>query len=1323
MTTTSATTADPDPTDACLPDLLDEQVRTDPDAVAILHGDERLTRRALAQQARTLAAHLRELGAGPDDPVALFAEPSAALVVGAWAILYASAAYLPLAPDYPDERLRYMLTDARVRTIVAQDSLIERLSDLAAPGTRIVPLSAAHDPPPPEASRDGLGPRDLAYVIYTSGSTGRPKGVMIEHRSIVSQLRWMRDTYRIDEAVILQKTPMSFDAAQWEILTPGCGGIVVAGTPGLHRDPEAIIDAIRRHRVTALQCVPTLLRALIDTERLATCATLRQIFTGGEALSTTLAADCLKVHPCTLVNLYGPTECTINSSTFTVDPAVLGDSHHCVSIGRPVAGTRYLIAGPDGSAVTGGEVGELLIGGVQLARGYLHRPALTAQRFIADPVTGERLYRTGDLAAWNDDGTVRFVGRADNQVKLRGFRIELDEVRLAVEAHQWVRHAGVLVRDDPRTGHPQLLAFVELNPREAALMDQGRHEAHHQSKESRFQVRAQLSHAGVRSPQELAGRTVLALPGAEPTPRQLRRVFARKTYRFYEGPPVTRADLLALLRTPRQAHRPRPLDQLDLHTFGEIMRYLGQFVSDERLLPKFGYASPGALNATQLYLEIHQLWGQPSGYYYHHPVDHTLVLIGAAASRPEPLLRLHFVGRRRAIEPVYKNNIREVLEIETGHMVGLLEQVLPEYGVTVRPARHAPATMRHLDCAAEDLYLGSFDMVPHTPPPADEVDVYVQVHPDRDVDLPPGQYAHRDGDLERIGEALVLRQHVIAINQQVYDRASIGISLISTTRRRWRRYIDLGRILQRLSMNDLGFGFMSSGYSSDSGHDLPSAHRINGILRQCGQRAGPSYFAVGGRVSAEQIAGRDMKEDVVHMKGPAELIRDDLAGQLPDYMLPNKVVILDRMPLTANGKTDLTALAASAVADAGPPRPSVPPRTDVERRIAELWREATRQDSVSVRDDFFACGGNSLMAVALINRLNREFGAALPLQAIFHCPTVEQLARRVSERDQAGGSRLVPLAPGRQGRPVYCWPGLGGYPMNLRLLATHVGRPLHGVQAHGVNAGEEPYRTIARMAAEDVQIIRERQPHGPYTLWGYSFGTRVAVEAAYQLEQAGEQVDELVLIAPGSPRVRVPAGPATADSASFDNRTYLAVLFSVFAGTVTGALFDDCLAEVADEESFTRFVRRHFDGLDLPLVQRITRVVARTYGLRHTDVEIARRPIHAPVTVLRTRGDEPSFLDSAAARASLSPVVLDLAADHYSVLREPGVHELVAALTGRARLRRRPVRPHVRITHLPVALTDEQHSRLVTAVTRAMTRAFGCDEGSVSIALEPVTEE
>ncbi|MCK1818520.1 amino acid adenylation domain-containing protein [Streptomyces sp. XM83C] len=1307
-----------------LPDLLRAQAARRPDEPAVVYGEDRLSYRELLRRSDRVAGCLHRLGVRADARVGLFMEPSLDLMTGAWGILCAGGAYLPLSPEYPEERLRYMIEDSATDVILTQPDLLERLTALAPEGTSIVTLddTEGHGPAPVRPAAE-----NLAYVIYTSGSTGRPKGVMIEHRSVVNQLLWLAEEHGIGPGTrVLQKTPMSFDAAQWEILAPACGALVVMGSPGIHRDAERIIRTVQDHGVTTLQCVPTLLQALLDTCELGECASLRQIFTGGEALTRTLAQECLDAVPqATLVNLYGPTECTINSSAFPVDRAAVGDGPNSVSIGAPVAGTTYRILDEKQKEVAVGEVGELYIGGVQLARGYLHRPELTEERFVPDPFGPGRLFRTGDLAYWNADGTVQFVGRADNQVKLRGFRVELDEIKLAIETHTWVKHAAVIVKKDPRTGFQNLIACVELNPREAALMDQGNHGAHHQSKESKLQVKAQLSNPGVRNAAEIAGRPVTDLPGREATEAQRRQAFARKTYRFYEGGEVSREDVLRLLGRRVTGGRRRTPAEVGREEFGEILRWFGQHLSEERLLPKYGYASPGSLYATQLYLELAGIADLPAGLYYYHPVEHRLVLIGETAGRPGPRAVLHFLGRKRAIEPVYKNNIREVLEIETGHMVGLLEEVLPGYGLDIAPLEYTPQVKDRLDVAEEDYYLGTFALVPYDGPREDPpVDLYVQAHPGKVAGLPAGQYAYQDGRLERISSEMVLRREVIAINQAVYDRASLGISVISRGGPDWRRYIDLGRTLQHLSMNDTGLGFMSSGYSSRGGDDLPSARMMDAVLGALGRPTGPSYFFVGGKVSEEQRRHEGMNEDVVHMRGPAEMIRDDLINFLPDYMIPNKVVVLDELPVTANGKIDVRALAASDQTDVGSDeRPFTAPRTTAERRIAQLWRKAMKREQVSVHEDFFASGGNSLIAVGLINKINRELGASLPLQVLFESPTIEALARRVQVGDEAEASRLVPLRREGTGRPMFCWPGLGGYTMNLRLLAERMGkgRPFYGVQAYGINAGEEPYPTIRQMAEHDVRAIRETQPQGPYTLLGYSFGARVAFETAYQLEQLGETVEHVVLIAPGAPKVR--SACAMERNASYENKAYVRILFSVFSGTLDGPLADECVAVARDDRTFAEFVSAHFPGLDIDLVLRIIQVVGTTFEFSYTFRELTERRISAPITVFKARGDDYSFLDGADGYADTPPVMVDLDADHYSILKDPDVGELAKAVRRRLGLQKETIMPHVNIKHFPVALSREQQLRLVTAVTEAVSTAFGCDEGVVSIAIEPVDKE
>ncbi|GAA0742127.1 amino acid adenylation domain-containing protein [Dactylosporangium roseum] len=1309
----------------CLPALLREQAGRRPDATAVVTGGDRLTFAELAGRSAELAGRLHHLGVAADECVGLFVEPSIDLMVGAWGILCAGGAYLPLSPEYPDERLRYMIEDSGTKVVLAQPGLTARLAALAPEGTTILTPQDADGFVPGDADP---APQDLAYVIYTSGTTGKPKGVLIEHRSIVSQLRWLAAAHGIGpDKTVLQKTPMSFDAAQWEILAPACGATVVMGAPGIYRDPERLLETITAHDVTTLQCVPTLLQALLDTDELPSCKSLRQVFAGGEVLPKPLAQAFLAAMPgCELVNLYGPTECTINSSAYTVDPATVGEGPNAISIGAPVHDTDYLILDDKGAPVAVGEIGELCIGGVQVARGYLHRPELTAQRFVVGPA-GQRLFRTGDRASWNTDGTVQFAGRADNQVKLRGFRVELDEIRLAIETHGWVRHAAVLVKTDPHTGYQNLVACVELNPREAALMDQGNHGAHHQSKESKLQVRAQLSNAGLRDAAQLADRFSLDLPGRVANPAQRRAAFARKTYRFYEDGGVTAGDVLRLLGRLHDRRAagvpPRGPGQLSLAELGGILRYLGPHLSSERLLPKYAYASPGSLYATQVYLELTGVGGLRPGIYYFHPLEHRLVLITEAPGAPEARVRLHFLGKKAAIEPVYKNNIQEVLEIEAGHMAALLEEILPGYGLEIVDAPFLPAAKAALDVAAEDYYLGAFDWVPFAGPrPYDMLDVYVQAHPGKVAGLPAGLYAYEHGGLTPVSDELVLRKHVIAINQAVYDRASLGITVVSRAGPGWRRYIDLGRALQRLSMNDLDLGFMSAGYSSHSGDDLPSARRIDAILRGLGRHTGPSYFFVGGRVSHEQRRHEGMNEDIVHMRGPAEMIRDDLINFLPHYMIPNKVVILDALPTTANGKIDVQALAESKVTDVDRgDHPFVAPRTHAERRIAELWQQAMKRDSVSVLDDFFASGGNSLIAVGLVNRLNREFQAELPLQVLFEAPTIEKLARRLERADAEPLSRLVPLQPDGPGRPIFCWPGLGGYPMNLRLLAERMGahRPFFGVQAHGINAGELPYPTIREMAAADAEIIKRAQPDGPITLWGYSFGARVAFETAYQLEQAGRRVDHVFLIAPGAPKV----GDGRPDQiASYANPTYVTILFSVFTGTITGPLLDRCLTVARDDERLAAFLNANLAHLDPDLVHRIIRVVRTTFEFSYSFRELTERRIAAPITIFKARDDDYSFLDGSSGYSSAAPTIVSLQADHYALLRPVGIDELVAAIRRRLNIGEANNMPHVNIKYFPVKLSDEQQSELITAVTAAVMNAFGCDDGVVSIAFEPIDQ-
>lgn len=1236
---------------------------------------------ALVVRSKSVAGLLRTFtvqGAGRPGLIGLFIEPSIDLAVATWAVIFAGGAYLPLEPEYPDERLRFMIDDSGLSTIITQPQHLERVRGLAPSKVKVHALTDADMSRHCDGSDDlpvALQPQDLAYVIYTSGSTGQPKGVAITHGAISHQMAWLSSAGHLDAAsVVLQKTPISFDAAQWELLANCVGARVVFIRHGAHRQPEELVRVVISQRVTTLQCVPTLWAALADEPSFPQCASLRRIYSGGEALSFNLAGRLMSLLPeAELVNLYGPTECTINATSHLVT-LVDSDPSHIVPIGRAVDDTCTRIVDDTLADVEDGQKGELLIGGPQLATGYIGDLAKTAARFVQ--IDGTRYYRTGDIVHRSPDGVLHIHGRQDGQVKYNGHRIELDEISTRVEEHRWVRRAVATLVPDARTTRDQLVVCAELDPLEASVMDQGAAGAHHRSKSTRVQVRAQLAGAGVRRNTHRDASTTVELPEPLDNGERRRAVFARKTYRRFVGDPKSRQDLVHLL-----THRPHLLSHfrpLGLIEIGDVLRWFGQFHSDERLLAKYAYASPGALYAVQLYIGVHGVSGIHDGAYYYDPTAHQLRLIGdLPRSDDEQGVEFHFRGLPQVIEAVYHLNVREVLEFEAGHMVGVLDIALARFGSHAAPLDgrcddHWTAVLAVP--GEDDCYLGGVRV---TPGPPDYlpglVDTFIQVRNDRIDGLAPGLYEWTGDDFVLRSDDVVRERDVIAINQRTYSDASFGVAL--TTRESDRlAYMALGRALHLLQSNPLGFGLMSSGYSSKTGHPLSAASRLQEILGHQGIQFGACYFAVGGSISAAQIASEGMDEDAVHMAGPAELIKEDLATKLPSYMLPSKVLLVQELPLSPSGKVDQKRVASLVEKHAsGREQTFVAARTRHERWLAKCWTELLKIEEVSAADDFFGVGGSSLLAVRLASRVRAAFGVSLPMQDIFNNPRLDALARRIERLTRESGvdsrnagSRIIRLnaAEGIGEKAVFAWPGLGGSPLGLRTLAMSTkDRAFYGVQALGLNMAEEPLSSVGDMATADLKEIRRVQPSGPYTLVGYSFGARVAFEAAWQLERAGEKVASLVLLCPGNPLVagESEAGVPRSRIPSWQNKQYIRILWSVFTGTLYGDAVDKLCAGDVNEDTFIQEIIRASTGLDREIVGRIVRVVETTFAFDYQIEELAERRLNVPVRVVKADGDDYSFVDDVAVLNGEGIWLYEVKADHYSILRDD-VRELISLM-------------------------------------------------------------
>ncbi|AEW99756.1 non-ribosomal peptide synthetase [Streptantibioticus cattleyicolor] len=440
---------DTPPDERTLNHLLRSRPAGDPERPAVAIDGAHLSHPELTAAANRLAHRLRSLGVGPGVVVGVLAERSLDLVVALLAVVASGGAYLPLDPESPAGRLDHMVTEVAAPVVLAQ----RRFVPLLPAGKATVLDLDDPDRWAEESDQDPVpsaGPEDPAYVIFTSGSTGRPKAVAVSHRAIHNRLAWMdRWSPLTADDVVLQKTPFGFDVSVWEFFWPlMTGARLVLARPGGHRDPGYLRDLINAERVTTVHFVPSMLRVFLAEPGVEGCRSLRRTVCSGEELPPRLVDDFLRRMPGELHNLYGPTEAAVDVSAWRCRP--LPPTARTTPIGRPISGVRLHVLGPDGEPVPPGTPGELHIGGVAVAIGYLNQPRLTADRFEPDPFAddGSRLYRTGDTARLREDGELEYLGRLDDQMKIRGQRVEPGEIETVLEGHPAVSTAvAVLVPD------------------------------------------------------------------------------------------------------------------------------------------------------------------------------------------------------------------------------------------------------------------------------------------------------------------------------------------------------------------------------------------------------------------------------------------------------------------------------------------------------------------------------------------------------------------------------------------------------------------------------------------------------------------------------------------------------------------------------------------------------------------------------------------------------------------------------------------------------------------------------------------------------------
>ena len=942
-------TASPYPADKTVVELFEAQVACAPDDVAIHCGDQSLTYRELNDRANQVAAHLGARGVGVDQLVALYMDHSIEVVCAILGVLKTGAAYVPIDPASPKERLAFMLRDIAAARAGALPVLVTQShleGSVPRSVARVVTLDgglAAIAGLPGENRGWPIAPDSLAYVIYTSGSTGTPKGVMIEHRSLVNYIWWAKDRYSRGERLAWPLfSSLAFDLTVTSIFTPLISGgriVVVREDPAM--PGMAIFKVIESGAVDIVKLTPAHLAMIKDMDLGAT--RIRKLIVGGEDFKAALAREITHNfgRPVDIYNEYGPTEATVGCMIHRYD--VEKDLALSVPIGTPAANTGVYILDEQLRPVPTGVIGEMYLAGDGLARGYLNRPDLTAQKFLTtgdprqqDPAALLRLYKSGDIARWGTDGRMEFLGRADHQVKVAGARIELGEIEARLLEHHDVRECVV------ETVNP-------LGMR---------------AKRSTYCTRCGLA-SNVPGTSYDATGVCNVCRGLD--------TYVDKAEAYFKSPDALKA-LVAEMKTPRAGRG--EYDCLVLLSGGKDSTYMLYQLCDLGVKPLVFTLDNGFIS-DEAKANIRRVVNS---------LDVDLVMGGT------PHMNEIFVDSLKRFANVCNGCFKTIYTLATNlaHekgiryiVTGLSRGQFFETRLTEEVFKREDFDVAKLD----DLVLEARKAYHRR---EDAVSCHLEVDIFRD-----------DGVFRDI-------QFVDFYRYWSVPLAELHAYLRQRTP--WLRPSDTGRSTNCL-INDVGIyvhkkqrGFhnYSLPYSWDVRlgqksraeamaelEDEIDESRVQQILRQIGY----SEPAQDAETSINRLAAYYVSDTALT---PAEL-RAHLATWLPDYMLPTYFIRLDRLPLTSNGKVDRHALPVLAYQNIQPAHEVVGPRTETEKALAAIWRELLVVDDVGINDDFFDLGGQSLVAIKALSRIRDTFEVDLPLRNLFERPTIAGLAEVIEQ--------------------------------------------------------------------------------------------------------------------------------------------------------------------------------------------------------------------------------------------------------------------------------------------------------------------------------------
>ncbi len=1001
-----------------LVELFEAQVAASAEATAIICEEERLSYEELNRRANQVAHYLRGLGVGPEVVTGVCLERGVALVVALLGVLKAGGVYLPLDPSYPRERLEFMLADAEAAVLWTERRWAGMFGDSRAQIVCADEIEASVESGSLANPAGETRPEQAAYVIYTSGSTGRPKGVVVEHKQVLNRLAWMWEAYPFGAGeVCCQKTALNFVDSIWELL----GGLL-QGVPTVIladeevKDPYALVERLAAERVSRIWVVPSLLRMLLEEhgdlqQRLPA---LKFWVSSGEALTVELLERFQRAMPeSVLYNVYGTSE--VWDATW-YDPSTAGEKEKRVPIGRPISNVEVYVLDGEGRVAPIGVPGELHVGGVGLARGYIGLAELTGAKFIAHPFSteaGARLYKTGDLVRYRGDGNLEFLGRMDHQVKIRGFRVELGEVEAALVEHPNVRQAVVTARKFSAGDH-RLIAHVLADRPANGSYDQIASMATTERLSQWREIWNDVYDQGLATEDSTFNTAgwLSSYTGAPFPTEEMAEYVSNSEERILALNPRNALDVgcgLGLLLF-RLAPRCARYCGSDFSNAG--LRRLEQQVTRMQInnvslvhaaANELSVIEPGTFDTVILNSVVQYF---PSVYYLLETLEGILrILQGGGAIfigdvRSLPLLEMFYssveLHRAAADLPL----------VEFGQRVQ--KRVADEEQLAIDPA---------FFYALQDRYpqISSVSIEPKRGRYRNELTRFRY-----DVTLRIGganQTAHElqwlDWQKEQLTVATVRRTLLdtapitLCLRRVCNDRLALqGLQNSPRTADR-RNAVDPEEFWALQHETPYSVRVNWSGPGHDDCFDVLFS-RKEATVGNNGKFTSPDFPAAKVASATWSSYANEPLRGISTSKLVSSL-RRFLQAQLPDYMIPSAFSLVNSFPLTPNGKVDLRALPEPDLSVATSKKSHVAPRTRVEETLRDIWADILGISALSVDDNFFELGGHSLIATRLLSRVRDTFRLTLPLRAIFDHPTIAGLAQIVEETQARNQPSRVPV--------------------------------------------------------------------------------------------------------------------------------------------------------------------------------------------------------------------------------------------------------------------------------------------------------------------------